>query len=211
MKLLKIRQNTPEWYIMRRTKIGASDCAGIILKNPYITPYQTWEKKLYGDKEESNEDIKRGHTLEKEARDWISKKHCVEYQDVCAESEERPWQIASLDCFYGDGDTILSGEIKSPREAKLKRIKKEGIPDYWLWQMQHQMSVTGALKMFFLAYTKDDQHLVWVNRNQEMIDYLNEMERVFYYEHMLTFSPPPLTDEEKRYNQTLLELESYAQ
>jgi putative phage-type endonuclease len=199
MKLLDLVQGTPEWRAMRRIKIGASDCSGILSKNQYITPYRIWRQKIFGDEEVINEDMQRGILLEEAARKWVCREHGVEYRPVCVESEERPWQIASLDCFYRDTQTILAGEIKCPREKKFQKIVKSGIPEYWKWQVQHQLSVTRMEKMFFLLYTEEKQHLIWVQRDKSMIEQLNHLEEVFYYEHLLKFAPPGYTEEEENY------------
>ena len=67
MRLLNVVQNTPEWYALRRTKIGASDCSGILSKNPYTTPLRIWRQKIFDDKEEVNGDMQRGIDLEEKA------------------------------------------------------------------------------------------------------------------------------------------------
>lgn len=203
MRLLNVVQNTPEWYALRRTKIGASDCSGILSKNPYTTPLRIWRQKIFDDKEEVNGDMQRGIDLEEKARQWISEEHKIPYKTACIQSEEREWQIASLDCFYGDDHSIFAGEIKSPRKRNFYKIQKNGIPDYWSWQIQHQLSVTGLERMFLLLYTEEDRHIIWINRDKKMIQTLEALEEVFYFEYMLKFNPPPLNDSEKSFEKFL--------
>ena len=201
--LNNVLPNSPEWLALRRVKIGASDCAAIVGENPYCSPHKVWRQKIFGEEEFINGDMQRGVRLEEKAREWVSKTHGIEYKPVCVESEKRPWQIATMDCFYQDGEFIFAGEIKSPREKKFESIKKKGIPDYWMWQVQHQLSVLNLQRMFFLLYTESDQHLIWVHRNEEMISKLNSLEEVFYFEYLSRFVPPPYTREEKQYIENL--------
>jgi putative phage-type endonuclease len=193
VKLLDLVQGSEEWHNWRRPRIGASECAAIMGKDPYKTPYGAWLRKVHGEENWTNEDIERGKTLEIKARDWISKEIGIEFTPICGESEERPWQIASLDCYWSDGDSFISGEIKCPRLKKILEIQETEIPLYWLWQMQHQMSVSGAQRMFFLAYSEETKArpFVWVYRNEAMIRALNHTESIFYHDYMGKFTPPP--------------------
>lgn len=203
MLLLDVVQNSPEWYALRRTKIGASDCAGIVSKNPYSSPYKVWTKKIFGEEEFINGDMQRGIDLEDEARKWISEKHGIPYKAQCIQSEKRAWQIASMDGFFRQDGLCFAGEIKSPRRKKLLEIRKKGIPEYWEWQVQHQLSVLEMERIFMLFYTPEDQHLIWIHRNQDMISHLNGMEEVFYTEYLSKFVPPPLSELEENYVETL--------
>lgn len=191
MKVLELDQNTPEWKLFRRTKIGASDCAGILCKTGYVTARGVYEQKIYGDETHENPDIKRGRALEETARYWISEKDGIPYRPVCVQSDEREWQIASLDGYHFDGEKAHILEIKAPRKHNLKKIKKSGIPEYWQWQLQHQLSVTGCDSVKFLAYSEEEQVVLEVKRDEGMIDHLNEMESIFYHDYVCAFIEPP--------------------
>ena len=73
MLLVDLTQNSKEWHDWRRPRIGASECAGIMGRDPYRTPYGIWQRKIHGEENFTNADIERGVALEKEARIWISK------------------------------------------------------------------------------------------------------------------------------------------
>jgi len=190
MKIIELEQNTTEWKDFRRIKIGASDCAGILCKTGYSSPKSIYHQKILGDEIHENADIKRGRELEESAREWLSKEDQVEYKPVVCQSDEREWQIASLDCYYFDGEKALTAEIKAPRKTNLKKIEKSGIPEYWMWQLQHQMSVTGCESMTFLAYSDDLKVRLEVQRDEGMIDHLNEIESIFYHDYLCAFIEP---------------------
>lgn len=203
MILVNLIQGSEEWHTWRMNGIGASECAAIMDKNRFKTPYGVWKDKMFGDERFTNEDIERGVSMEEEARNWISEKLDKKFIPMCGYRKERPWQLASLDCYQCHDEGVLAGEIKCPRQKKILEIQKNGVPDYWLWQMQHQMSVTGADTMFFLAYSPENQFLTWVARNDFMIDELNRREEIFYKDYMLTFTPPPFTEEEAAFAKKL--------
>lgn len=192
MKLLDLVQGSEEWHNWRRSRIGASECAAIMGKDPYKTPYGAWLRKIHGEESYTNADIERGKTLEEKAREWISKEIDTPLIPVCCESEERHWQIASLDCYYSEGENTMIGEIKCPRLKKIIEIEEKGIPEYWLWQMQHQMAVTKANRMFFFAYVNQEYNFFrWIDRDEAMISALNQTESIFYHDYMGKFTPPP--------------------
>lgn len=199
VKLLNLEQNTETWKSWRRSKIGASDCAAIMGKNQYQTPYDLWRQKTFAEENFYNEDMRRGHDLEEEAREWLKERFGRSWVPICAESDTRPWQVASLDGFSTGDDGILCAEIKAPRLKKIKEIKKNGIPEYWLWQMQHQMSVMDCKEIYFLAYSKEIQHFEKVPRNTHMIEALNRHEEEFYYTYMCGFTPPPFLEREANF------------
>ena len=65
-----------------------------------------------------------------------------------------------------------------------------------MWQLQHQMAVSGADKMFFLAYSIAEKVLIWIDRDERMIEALNRTETIFYENYLKDFTPPPFLEEE---------------
>lgn len=82
------------------------------------------------------------------------------------------------------------------------------IPDYWLYQMQHQMSVFDADMMEFLAYTEKPDVLFskFIYRDEKLIQEINEAEERFYYDYMCALVPPPLNEAEQYHQYILREM-----
>lgn len=192
MKFLNVQQNTNEWLTMRRSKIGASDCPIIMKKSIYRTPYQLWREKLFDEAGAITDSMKHGSELEPIARNWYSEKTGIDWTPVVVQSDEKDWQIASLDGFSTQTEELL--EIKCPSESIMLEVEAGKIPEYWLWQIQHQLSVTNRSVCVLLAFSEAKKIETRIDRNKSMIVDLNEQESVFYRKHMIEFEPPELCD-----------------
>jgi len=190
-KLIDLEQGTPEWHEFRRSHIGASNCAAILGKSQYKSPYMVWEEMVLGKKTFSTAAMERGKSLEPVARQLISSKHGVDYSPIVLISKERGWQMASMDCWK-DGK---GAEIKCPGERTFIEISAAHIPDDYLWQVQHQMSVNGLENQSLFVYHPDyDPIEINILRDEDMIEALNIKENEFYHQFVLEFTPPPLTE-----------------
>lgn len=188
MKLIAIEQNTPEWLEMRRTKIGASDCAIIMRESPYKTPIKLWEEKVQGKSSGYHSAaMQRGHDLEPVARALAEKLHNTCYRPVCVQHPEHEWMIASLDGYDPIHENII--EIKIPNQETFAKISYGEIPVHYEWQMQHQMAVTGLKKAFLFAYHEGRCTFHTIERDETKIEQLIEAELRFY-ERMINFDPP---------------------
>lgn len=192
-KVLDIIQDSPEWHELRRHHIGASNCAAILGKSKYKSPYMVWEEMVRGKKTETNAAMQRGKDLEPGARAIISSRHRVHYQPMVLQSKKYEWMIASMDCW--NEHPKMGGEIKCPGDKGMVDFLEKGVPSDYLWQMQHQMAVNGCAEQFLYVFHPDMTHIeIKVKRDEKMIEELVEAEREFYYNHILEFTPPPLCD-----------------
>jgi putative phage-type endonuclease len=192
MKILDIQQNTKEWEELRRTKIGASDCPIIMGKSPFKTPYQLWEQKVQGKAGFVSKAMERGTSLEDTARAFYEGIAGCCYPPIVVQSNELEFMIASLDGYNELVNEII--EIKCPGEKVFNEINKnKEIPEYYRWQAQHQMAVTGAEKISFLVYSEEGHILLTVCRNLEMIAQLLDAEKEFFRK-MVEFDPPSSSD-----------------
>jgi hypothetical protein len=116
----------------------------------------------------------------------------TEFFPVVIFSEERDWQIASLDGYSQEKDMII--EIKCPSPQIAEQALKGEIPRDWYWQCQHQMSVSGHKKIHlcieFLGVLKE----IVIKRSEKDILLLNKAEEAFYLEFMLPMNKPILND-----------------
>ena len=187
MKLLDIQQNTPEWEELRRSHIGASDCPIIVRKSPYKKPFQLWEEKVLGKKGFVSAQMRRGQDLEQSARDWYSGVYGPIFPAV-VQSSKHKWMIASLDGLSEDKKTIV--EIKCPGEKVYEEISKGNIPEYYHWQMQHQMVVCGRDSCTLVVYNGADVPILFrIEADLVMQDELLREEDKFY-QSMLEFVAP---------------------
>ena len=138
-----------EWLAFRNEGVGGSDVASIMGLSKYRSPIEVWMEKR-GLKEPADlsdkEAVEWGHRLEA----IIRKKFADMHQELSVlenlysfVDKERPWAHANL-------DGILMDEDKSFGVLEIKTVGKnrekdwaDGVPDYYLTQVTHYMSVTG--------------------------------------------------------------------
>jgi putative phage-type endonuclease len=190
MKILDIDQGSEAWKALRSSKIGASDCSGILGKSRYSSPRKVWKDKMGINPEQENEAINRGKELEPEARKFFSNKLMTYFQPLVVQSDDRDWQIASLDGW--NGLEVL--EIKCPQEKAFEEALTGLVNEDYLWQVQHQLSVTGAKTAILGFYRPENPRthvMLRFGRDEAMIAELNATEEAFYREYMLEFREPP--------------------
>ena len=167
-----------EWLEMRRTKIGASDAAIILEISPWKTPYQLWKEKVFGSDEVFNGAMRRGMEMEPQAREAFENLTGLCVMPKVLIHPVRNWQMASLDGITFDGDVIV--ELKCPNK-KVHAMAKEGkLPDYYMAQVQHQMSVAEVDMAYYFSFNGIDGALVEVKRDRSFLDKLLEKEFDFW-------------------------------
>lgn len=200
MTFHNLTQGSAEWLAFRRKKIGASDASTILNENPWSTPYQLWVEKITGQEKEDNEFMKHGRDNEAPARDLFEKMTGVVVSSAVASSTEREWQAASFDGIDFDHTVIV--EIKCPKNSRDHEIAQQGkIPEKYIPQVQHQLAVSGLDMGYYFSYQNGQGAIVEVKRDNDYIKKLIDVERNFYFDHILSKEPPDLTEkdyEEKR-------------
>jgi len=186
-----MEQNTQEWHDLRRTKIGASDASVILGINPWKTPFQLWEEKVYGKAQEQNFAMARGAFMENEAR------QCFENMtglSVMPKVMIKDWRMASLDGITMDGTVIV--EIKCGGKELHQQAKEGIIPPYYYAQIQHQLVVSGAEKAFYFSFNGTEGIGVAVLPDPKFIEEMIIAEEHFYYECMMKKEAPMLTEKD---------------
>lgn len=195
MILKNLEQGSDAWLEFRRSHIGGSDCAAILGKSSYKghTPYSVWRSKVLGENTFATPAMRRGTELEPIAREMIVKKSGLNFTPAVAVSEDRPWQMASLDGLSEDQSILL--EIKCPGEKTLFRMftgDEIVIPDDYTWQIQHQLAVTGCKEAILFIYDGTNGLDVRILPDPVMIEQLILEETNFWYSHVIEFNPPKL-------------------
>lgn len=192
---MTVSQNTPEWAEFRRRKIGASDAPIIMGVSPYKTKRQLWDEKL-GLKESPapHAGMKRGHELEKRARQAMEQLTGLIVEPKVVQHSAIDWAIASLDGVSLDGKIFI--EIKCLSREKHEMALRGEIPSEYYPQLQHQWwCMPDAKEAFYVSYHPDypDENrckLIFVEKNEKYIEDLHSVERDFW-NSLETLTPPP--------------------
>lgn len=193
-KKINLVQGSPEWLAYRRTKIMASDAAVIMGDNPWKTIRQLYDEKVQAIETFQNEHMKRGQKLEPEARDHYNELFDTKHEPAVYEHGYLDWMAASLDgCYENNGYEII--EIKCGDKAHQQALRGE-IPDYYRWQMLHQMAVMNVYSMDYMTYLgKTEMTILPFVSDDVLIESMILAEKKFYFEHLLP-RIPPLSDED---------------
>lgn len=147
------------WAAGRRAcSITASEVSTLMGATPWRTPQQLLSEKLRPvvEQEAESETVGRkaqvfwGRALEEATlrgwRDW-ERLHgwpCwTRHNTLLLTSRDRPWFGATPDGLVRRYGVTAVVEVKRPKFFSLRKWQKEGMPEYYAWQLRAQMYVTG--------------------------------------------------------------------
>lgn len=188
-----------QWVEARKNGIGGSDVASIMGLNKYSSPLNVWLIKT--GREESpdlsgKEAVEWGNRLEDVVADKFADEHPelkVYRRNATLVSIERPWAFANLDRWVTDGHGNVG--ILEVKTVGMRRAADwdNGVPLYYLTQVNHYMSVTGY-QYAWVAVLIGGQEFreYYIQRDEEDIKAINEYVDTFWHEFVETDTAPAL-------------------
>lgn len=183
-----------EWLKLRQTGIGGSDAGAIAGLSKWSSPFTVYADKLnIVPPKEDNEAMRQGRDFE----DYVAKRFeekegkKVKRYNWLIRSKEYPWALADLDRVIVGEDAIL--ECKTTKAFDKTDFENGEIQPYWYCQVQHYLAVTGC-KVAYLSILVLGSALytVIVERNEEEIKILMDLEKEFWEENVLKQIEPAL-------------------
>ena len=194
-----------EWLKSRQSGIGGSDASAIAGLNPWKSSIQ-----LYMDKKEENpKEIKSlrmelGNRLEGLVAELFTEETGLKVRNVngILKNEQYPFALANIDRAIVGEKAFL--ECKTTNSFALKEWE-EGVPPHYEIQCLHYMAITGATHCYIAALIGNSD-FIWhkIERDQETIDYLMQIEKDFWEENILK-DIVPLPDGTDAYSEYLKE------
>ncbi|KMT21573.1 hypothetical protein CLCY_2c03350 [Clostridium cylindrosporum DSM 605] len=188
-----------EWLKARKNGIGGSDVSAICGLNKYKSPIGVYlekvEREVQG--QEQSEAAYWGNRLEeivaKEFTKRTGKK--VRSRNVILQHKDYPWMLANLDRVVVGERAIL--ECKTANSFLAKEWDGEEVPAAYILQVQHYLAVTGY-KTAYIACLIGGQKFIHktIERDNEIIEYLIEMEKEFWVNHVEKREPPKIDGSE---------------
>ena len=178
-----------EWLGWRRMGIGGSDVSVIAGVNPYRSIYELWEDKLglRNPEESENEYIHFGNVLEPVVKAEFTRRTGLKIRNkrVILQSDQYPFMLADLDGTINENGEMVIFEAKTATEYK-KDVWQKGVPEEYMYQIQHYMAVTEAKKTYIAALVGGNSFIYHeVYRDESMIQELIKMEERFWKENVL--------------------------
>lgn len=138
-----------EWAEARKGGIGGSDVAAIMGISAYKSPYEVWLEKTGRAEPEDlsgKESVEWGNRLESVVAAKFAEMHPelkVKRKNATMVSKSRPWAFANVDRELRNAKGwpgVLEVKTVGARRAS---DWDDGVPAYYLTQVQHYLSVTG--------------------------------------------------------------------
>lgn len=187
------QMNRQEWLHARRRGIGGSDAAAIAGLSKWKSPVAVYLEKVG---QAPTEDLQSdaayfGTILEDVVAQEFAKRTGlkVRRRNAILQHSEHSFILANVDRLIVGAKEGL--ECKTASEYLKDEWKEEEIPAQYLVQCQHYMAVTGY-EAWWIAVLIGGNKFVYkkVERDQELIDYLIQIESDFWNQHVLNRTPP---------------------
>ena len=192
MKIIKLKQNSPEWLNWRADGIGASDIGIILGYNPYKTPLRLYNEKCgYVSDEFSNKATQYGKEQEPLALAWLEDHFGRDFESICAEHSDYPFMRASFDALNLKENIVV--EIKSPyNEGSLEEMKRGKIPKTYLAQLQWQMMIADSGIGYLAVWDGKECFLKIYEVDEELQDKMKEA-AIIFWDNLQRGKPPEAT------------------
>lgn len=182
-----------EWLEQRRKGIGGSDVSAIAGLNKWKSPIGVYLDKTGQAPEEENigEAAYWGNVMEDIVAQEFSARTGlkVRKRNAILQHPKHPFMLANVDRLIIGAKEGL--ECKTASEYLKGEWEENEVPAAYLLQCQHYMAVTGY-EAWHIAVLIGGNKFVHkkIQRDEEIIQYLIEIEENFWVNHMLAGEPP---------------------
>lgn len=190
-----------EWLGWRRKGLGGSDIAAICNMSRYKSAMNVYLDKI-GELPplEDNPKMKAGRILEPVVADWFSEEtgYKVWRQNALFQHKEHDFMLANIDRWLPGQNAGL--ECKNTSEYCREDWSGTQAPREYILQCNHYMAITGADR-WFIAVLIGGWDFQWrvIERDEELITGLIQVERGFWHEHVLAKVPPAFSHQDTEF------------
>lgn len=186
----------------RREGIGASEAGIVMGDNAYCTAYELWMIKtgrMQPEDLSNNEAVFLGNKLEGVIADWYEFKHGKKLRkdNRTLRHSDYPHILCHLDRKVEGERKII--EIKTANYFAWKGEEwgpdgSNNIPDPYIWQIQHQLAVTGYQEAELVVWPKTAATISChpIKRDDELIQIMLGKLNHFWFEHVVKDVAPPM-------------------
>ena len=193
-----------DWLAMRKAGIGGSDCAPAVGLSRWKSPFQLWSEKTNRiTPTKVGEAAYWGSVMEPILRNEFAKRTNLEVHECSffLRSIENPYMLANLDGYVKNEDGSYSVlEIKTANAYAAVQDWQNGLPIEYYCQVMHYMAVTGMSSAYVSVLLGGNQFDIQkIDRDEEMIQHIIQMEERFWTEYMLKDVPPEATAKDSEF------------
>lgn len=192
-----------EWLKHRQAGIGGSDASCIAGLNPWKSAIQLYmDKKEENPQEQKSLRMELGNRLEGLVAELFTEATGLKVRNVngILKNDKYPFAFANIDRSIVGEKAFL--ECKTTNSYALKEWE-EGVPAHYEIQCLHYMAITGATHCYIAALIGNSD-FIWhkIERDQETIDYLMQIEKDFW-ENNIEKDVVPMPDGSDAYSEYL--------
>lgn len=192
-----------EWLKHRQAGIGGSDASCIAGLNPWKSAIQLYmDKKEENPQEQKSLRMELGNRLEGLVAELFTEATGLKVRNVngILKNDKYPFALANIDRAIVGEKAFL--ECKTTNSYALKEWE-EGVPAHYEIQCLHYMDITGATHCYIAALIGNSD-FIWhkIERDQETIDYLMQIEKDFW-ENNIEKDVVPMPDGSDAYSEYL--------
>ena len=176
-----------DWLKYRKKGITGTDAGAICGLNPYSSAFQIYQDKITDEIEEfDNESMRQGRDLEEYVARRFSEETGLKVRRANAifQNEENPFMLADFDRLIVGQKAGLECKTVSPYSSD--KWNDGNIPVHYQMQVQHYLAVSGFDCWYIAAVVFGREFLIRkIERDEELINYLIDIERGFWYNNVL--------------------------
>ena len=191
-----------DWLQMRKIGLGGSDCAAAVGLSRWKSPFQLWAEKT--DRvvpTKAGEAAYWGSVMEPILRAEVARRMPEAEVRECPfflRSKAHPYMLANIDGYIkisDNSDKYFSClEIKTANAFAAVQDWQSGLPIEYYCQVMHYMAVTGMASAYVAVLLGGNTFEIQkIDRDEDMIQHIIQMEERFWYEYMLKDTPPEAT------------------
>ena len=187
-------QEHQAWLEARRQGVGGSDIGHLFSLEPYGCQRYLWYDKRNQDPDYPRKEggvLDRGIALEPAIAEQFTKDYGLKVRNVnqIKQHKSEKWALANLDRKV-EGENILL-ECKTAGREIYHRIKRDGIPEHYIMQIQQYLWITGYDKAILAMLWADGWNFLYeeIESNPDIHNLIKDTGRHFW--NMVTEGSPP--------------------
>ena len=187
-----------DWLQMRKAGIGGSDCSAAVGLSRWKSPFQLWSEKTNRIvPAKAGEAAYWGSVMEPILRAEVAKRMPEAEVRECPfflRSKAHPYMLANIDGYVRENGSFSCLEIKTANAYAAVQDWQNGLPIEYYCQVMHYMAVTGMSSAYVAVLLGGNTFEIQkIERDEDIICHIIQMEEHFWYEHMLKDTPPEAT------------------
>ena len=184
------------WLVNRRRGIGGSDVSALVGLSQYTSKFELWEDKTgkLPLVDQQSEEAEMGTLLEPVVRDRFARV-CGLTVRPCGmlQSQRWPWMLTNPDGLVSNGYGYEGKTCSLWKAHEWGTTAAPTVADHAELQSQWNMAVTGYTGWHVACLIGGQRNVYrFVERDDELIEFLVDLSRSFWFEHVLADVPPPV-------------------